>query len=71
MNFIEAQSREECVYVRCKIGYSRSAAVVMAWLVRSGRATTTDEAVAILRRVRPSVMIRPEIVPAVAGFVAL
>lgn len=70
VNFIETQSREGYVYVHCKIGYSRSAAVVMAWLIRSGRASSTDEAAAMLRRVRPSVVIRPEIVPAVSGFIA-
>ncbi|MES2920974.1 MAG: phosphatase PAP2/dual specificity phosphatase family protein [Verrucomicrobiota bacterium] len=69
VNFIDAQSREGCVYVHCKIGYSRSAAVVMAWLIKSGRASSTDEATAVLRRVRPSVVIRPEIVPAVTDFV--
>lgn len=68
--FIEEQSRNGRVYVHCKIGYSRSAAVVMAWLIKSGRASSTDEAVAMLRRVRPSVVIRPEIVPAVADFIA-
>jgi hypothetical protein len=58
-----------CVYVHCKIGYSRSAAVVLAWLIVSGRASSTHEATAMLRKVRPSVVIRPEIVPAVAAFV--
>ena len=47
------------INVHCKIGYSRS-----------GRATSTDEAAAMLRRIRPSVVIRPEIIPAVAGFIA-
>lgn len=70
VNFIDAHCREGCVYVHCKIGYSRSAAVVMAWLIQSGRASSTDEATAMLRRVRPSVVIRPEIVPAVRDFVA-
>lgn len=68
VRFIEEQLSEGKVYVHCKIGYSRSAAVVMAWLIRSGRASSTDEAIIMIRSVRPSVVIRPEIVPAVKAF---
>lgn len=57
--FIEAQTPGK-VYVHCKIGYSRSAAVVGAWLVASGVAANADDAMAKLRAVRPSIVIRPE-----------
>ena len=69
VSFIDGQSKSGKVYVHCKIGYSRSAAVVMAWLITSGRASTTDGAVAMIRNVRPSVVIRPEIPPAVSAFI--
>ena len=69
VSFIGGQCQTGCVYVHCKIGYSRSAAVVLAWLIVSGRASSTDEATAMLRKVRPSVVIRPEIIPAVVDFV--
>jgi membrane-associated phospholipid phosphatase len=58
--FINEQTRSGIVYVHCKIGYSRSAAVVGTWLVQSGLAHSADEAIAWLRRVRPSIVIRPE-----------
>lgn len=58
--FINEQSRSGVVYVHCKIGYSRSAAVVGFWLVQSGLAESADAAMAWLRRVRPSIIIRPE-----------
>ena len=58
--FIDSQATNGRVYVHCKIGYSRSAAVVGAWLVASGAAQTADEAIARLRAVRPSIVIRPE-----------
>lgn len=70
VNFINHHHENGCIYVHCKIGYSRSAAVVMAWLIRNGRAASTDEAAAMLRHIRPSVVIRPEIIPAVAGFIS-
>jgi membrane-associated phospholipid phosphatase len=68
--FIEEHARNGTVYVHCKIGYSRSAAVVAAWLLRTGRTTSVDEAVSILRSKRPTVVIRPEIGTALSGFAA-
>ena len=66
--FIEEQSRRGVVYVHCKIGYSRSAAAVAAYLIKSGQAGGAGEAFAIIRRKRPSIVIRPEIVSALAEF---
>ena len=66
--FIEDQSRSGIVYVHCKIGYSRSAAAVAAYLVMSGKADTAEEAFLIMRRARPSIVIRPEVVTALCEF---
>lgn len=46
------------ILVCCALGYSRSATAVAAWLIHSGRASTVTEAVDIIRRVRPDVVIR-------------
>jgi protein-tyrosine phosphatase len=66
--FIGNHSRHGTVYVHCKIGYSRSAAAVAAYLIMSGKAKTAEEAFAIIRRVRPSVVIRPEVISALSEF---
>src|SRR5438067_1082270 len=66
--FIGNHSRNGVVYVHCKIGYSRSAAAVAAYLIMSGKANTANDAFAIIRRVRPSVVIRPEVISALAEF---
>jgi len=66
--FIGNHSRDGAVYVHCKIGYSRSAAAVAAYLIMSGKANTVKEAFAIIRRVRPSVVIRPEVISALFEF---
>src|SRR5438445_935024 len=68
--FISNHSRNGTVYVHCKIGYSRSAAAVAAYLIMSGKANTAEEAFAIIRRVRPSVVIRPEAIAALSEFEA-
>ncbi len=62
--FISEYSRNGIVYVHCKIGYSRSAAAVGAYLIMSGRASNIDEVVAIIRGARPSIIIRSEIMSA-------
>ena len=66
--FIGNQARNHVIYVHCKIGYSRSAAAVAAYLIMSGKANTAKEALAIIRRVRPSVVIRPEVISALSEF---
>jgi len=50
----------EPVYVHCKVGYSRSGAVVGAALVVLGRAETAEEAVRMLETRRPGIILRPE-----------
>lgn len=50
----------EPVYVHCKIGYSRSAALAAAALLDLGECATPEEAIAHLRQVRPAIVIRPE-----------
>src|SRR5438445_10715925 len=59
--FIGNHSRNGAVYVHCKIGYSRSAAAVAAYLIMSGKANTANEAFAIIGRVRSSVVIRHDV----------
>jgi protein-tyrosine phosphatase len=58
--FIHEHTARGIVYVHCKIGYSRSAAVAGAYLLAHGGAPTVDEAIARMRRARPSLVVRPE-----------
>jgi protein-tyrosine phosphatase/membrane-associated phospholipid phosphatase len=59
-DFISAHRQTGAVYVHCKIGYSRSAAVVGSWLLDAGLAATAEQAVARIRVARPSLVVRPE-----------
>ena len=60
VEFIQREQMNGTVYVHCKIGYSRSAAVVGAYLCLSGHAKDADDAVAYMRRIRPALIVRPE-----------
>ena len=60
MAFIGEEAAKGTVYVHCKVGYSRSAAVVGAYLLASREVGSVDEALARLRKVRPSIVVRPE-----------
>jgi protein-tyrosine phosphatase len=66
--FVCEQSETGVVYVHCKIGYSRSAAAVAAYLIMSDKASDVEEALTMIRRARPSVVIRPEVISALAEF---
>jgi protein-tyrosine phosphatase len=66
--FIGNHSQHGAVYVHCKIGYSRSTAAIAAYLIMSGVVKTAEEAFAMIRRVRPSVVIRPEVRSALSEF---
>lgn len=66
--FIERQSDTGVVYVHCKIGYSRTAAAAAAFLIRTHRANTVTDALEKLRSVRPTMVVRPEIVNVLERF---
>jgi protein-tyrosine phosphatase len=66
--FIAEHSETGIVYVHCKIGYSRSAAAVAAYLMIHGKVSDAEEATTMIRRARPSIVIRPEIVSALSHF---
>jgi len=52
---IERFAGQRPTLVCCALGYSRSAAAVVAWLVRAGHAASVDEALAVLRARRRKV----------------
>lgn len=56
------------VYVHCKVGYSRTATVVGAYLLACRRCASLDDAVAHLREARPGIVIRPEAMKALRAF---
>lgn len=56
-NAIEAARQHGPVLVCCALGYSRSAAAVAAWLLTTRRAQSVDEAMAIVREARPSIVL--------------
>lgn len=47
------------VLVCCALGYSRSATMVAAWLLQTGRASDVEQALALIRRARPRLVIGP------------
>lgn len=48
------------VLVHCALGFSRSAAAVAAWLLQSGRARTIDDALELVRRARPNIVLNED-----------
>ncbi len=68
VTFVSENAPRGVVYVHCKIGYSRSAVVVGAYLLNSGAVCSADEAMSCLRAVRPSLVIRPEAVDALRRY---
>ena len=66
--FIEEESRQGIVYIHCKIGYSRTAAAAAAFLLRTRKVRTVSEAVDCLRQVRPTIVIRPEVMTTLREF---
>jgi protein-tyrosine phosphatase len=66
--FIETESQNGIVFVHCKIGYSRTAAAAAAYLLRTGQVRSVAEAIERLRQVRPTIVIRPEVLIALEKF---
>ncbi|SDY38894.1 phosphatase PAP2/dual specificity phosphatase family protein [Hymenobacter psychrophilus] len=59
------------VLVHCALGYSRSALVVAAWLLATGRAATPAEAVTHLRTARPQVHLTERHLAVLAAYQAI
>jgi protein-tyrosine phosphatase len=66
--FIDVESRKGVVYIHCKIGYSRTASVAGAYLLQTREASSAMEAIALLCRARPAIIVRPEVVSALSEF---
>jgi protein-tyrosine phosphatase/membrane-associated phospholipid phosphatase len=65
---IAAEAIEEArhhgpVLVCCALGYSRSAAAVVAWLLMTRRAASADEAIRLVRAARPTIVLTQEQFP--------
>lgn len=56
---IEQLRQHGPLLVCCALGYSRSATAVAAWLLHSGRVSTVDAAVAMIKAARPHVVLHP------------
>jgi protein-tyrosine phosphatase len=54
---IEELGTQRPTLVCCALGYSRSASAVAAWLVATGRAASTRDAAAMIREIRPRVVL--------------
>lgn len=65
---IEIARAEGPVLVGCALGFSRSAAAIVAWLLRAGIATTLEEAVDRVRRARPAVVLAPHYIDALRAW---
>lgn len=70
VEFIDREIQSGKVYVHCKIGYSRTAVMAGVYLIHSGMARTVDEAVALLKKARPTLIVRPEAREALEVFYA-
>jgi protein-tyrosine phosphatase/membrane-associated phospholipid phosphatase len=66
--FIDEASRKGVVYIHCKIGYSRTAAAAAAYLLQNGNCGSVAEAIARLRQVRPTIVVRAEVLSALSEF---
>lgn len=60
VSFIDRHRQHGVVYIHCKIGYSRTAAVAGAWLIKNGVVPNADAAIKMLRKVRPTIVVRKE-----------
>lgn len=64
---IEALRAQGPLLVCCALGYSRSAASVATWLLRTGRVCSAAEAVAQVRAARPSIVLHDVHLQAIAA----
>jgi membrane-associated phospholipid phosphatase len=66
---IESARASGPVLVCCALGYSRSAASVATWLLATRRAASVDDAIALVRRARPRIVLSEAARAAIAAAV--
>ncbi|HEY8669038.1 MAG TPA: dual specificity protein phosphatase family protein [Tepidisphaeraceae bacterium] len=54
--FIDAQAQHGIVYVHCALGYTRTTAIVAAWMVKTKVAQTLEQAIEKIQCLRPVVI---------------
>jgi protein-tyrosine phosphatase len=57
---IEAARMRGAVLVCCALGYSRSAAAIVAWLLATRRAESVEAAMRIVQEARPAIVLKRE-----------
>jgi protein-tyrosine phosphatase len=62
VSFIKCEMERGTVYVHCKVGYSRSAAIIGGYLLEKGDCGDARDAVDLLRGKRPGLVVRDEVV---------
>ncbi len=60
MSWIEGRITQGPVFVHCALGHGRSATIVAAFLLKSGRASSAEEAVAEVAKHRPKIGLGPK-----------
>ena len=65
---IEEGRRRGPVLVCCALGYSRSAAAIVAWLLMTRRAATVDMAMSMVQKARPAIVLKREHCTALEAF---
>jgi protein-tyrosine phosphatase len=65
---IEEARQRGPVLVCCALGYSRSAAAIVAWLLMTRRGATVDAAMSMVQKARPSIVLRREHCTALEAF---
>jgi protein-tyrosine phosphatase len=65
---VESGRQHGSVLVCCALGYSRSATAILAWLLMTRRAATVDEAMSMVRKARPAIVLKREHCTALEAF---
>ncbi len=67
LEWLQRTSGNGPVYIHCALGFSRSAIVTAAWLIRSGRTSSIDAALEKLRAAQPRLVVREEAISLLAA----
>ncbi len=65
---IEESRQRGPVLVCCALGYSRSAAAIVAWLLMTRRAATVEAAMSMVQKARPAIVLKREHCTALEAF---
>ena len=69
VDWLSKQQSKGPIFIHCAVGHGRSATIAAAFMVKENLASSADEALRVIKKIRPSVGLKPSQMAALEAYV--